>query len=177
MLAIIQETEALASLLTEFRSLSRPMDPSLSSTKLWEFSEEIIAPYRSSYPEMQFNTSRLRPDILVKIDQQRFSQILTNLIINSIDAMNGKGSIEIRADLVKKRESKFCRLTVKDSGKGISKDEKTKIFNPYFTTKRSGTGLGLSIVERIVSDHGGSIWFESAEGVGATFFIDLPVPD
>jgi signal transduction histidine kinase len=88
--------------------------------------------------------------------------------------MNGTGTIEIRTDLVKKREIDYCRLSVKDSGKGISEQEGQLIFTPYFTTKQSGTGLGLPIVERIVNDHSGAIWFNSAAGMGTTFFIDLP---
>jgi signal transduction histidine kinase len=88
--------------------------------------------------------------------------------------MSGNGEIEIRSDIVKKREVCYCRISVKDSGKGISEQEGRQIFTPYFTTKESGTGLGLPIVERIVSDHGGTIWFDSAQGVGSTFYIDLP---
>jgi signal transduction histidine kinase len=100
--------------------------------------------------------------------------VLTNLVINAIDAMNGSGTIEIRTDIVKKREISYCRISVRDTGKGIGKQEGGNIFTPYFTTKDSGTGLGLPIVERIVNDHGGAIWFNSAEGVGTTFFVDLP---
>jgi signal transduction histidine kinase len=102
---------------------------------------------------------------------------LTNLIINGIDAMDRRGIIKIRTDLVKKREIRYCRLSIQDSGKGISEKVGAHIFTPYFTTKESGTGLGLPIVERIVNDHGGSIWFNSAEGVGTTFFIDLPIDE
>jgi nitrogen fixation/metabolism regulation signal transduction histidine kinase len=175
MLAIIQETEGLSTLLTEFRTLSRPMEPSQSWTKLRETAAEAVAPYRSSHPAVEFDLSRLDGDISVKIDKHRLSQVLTNLIINAIDAMNGQGLIEIRTDLVKKRESRYCRLSIRDTGKGISRQEGNLIFTPYFTTKESGTGLGLPIVERIVNDHGGTIWFNSAEGMGTTFFIDLPV--
>jgi nitrogen fixation/metabolism regulation signal transduction histidine kinase len=177
MLAIIQETEGLSTLLTEFRTLSKPMEPSQSWTNLRETVEETVSPYRSSHPAVQFDISHLGDDLPVKIDKHRVSQVLTNLIINAIDAMNGKGTIEIRTDLVKKRESRYCRLSVRDTGKGISKEEGNLIFTPYFTTKESGTGLGLPIVERIVNDHGGAIWFNSAEGMGTTFFIDLPVND
>ena len=77
--------------------------------------------------------------------------------------------------MVKKREVQFCRLSIRDTGKGISKEDSAQVFIPYFTTKESGTGLGLPIIERIVSDHGGVIWFNSAQGSGTTFFIDLPV--
>ncbi|HBT78524.1 MAG TPA: sensor histidine kinase, partial [Planctomycetaceae bacterium] len=115
------------------------------------------------------------PEITIKIDKKHFFQILTNLIINSIDAMEGKGIIDIRTDLVKKRDSRYCRMSIKDFGKGIPEDKQSQLFTPYFTTKESGTGLGLPIVERIVADHGGNIWFNSAPGAGTTFFIDLPM--
>jgi nitrogen fixation/metabolism regulation signal transduction histidine kinase len=177
MMAIIQETEGLSTLLTEFRTLSRPMEPSQSWANLRETVEEAIGPYRSSYPETRFDVEHIAPDISVKIDKHRLSQVLTNLVINAIDAMNGRGLLEIRADLVKKREIRYCRLSIRDTGKGIGKQEGPLIFTPYFTTKESGTGLGLPIVERVVNDHGGAIWFNSAEGVGSTFFIDLPVSD
>jgi nitrogen fixation/metabolism regulation signal transduction histidine kinase len=175
MMAIIQETEGLSTLLTEFRTLSKPMEPSQSWADLRETAEEVIGPYRSSYPEVRFDIEHIAAGISVKIEQHRLSQVLTNLIINAIDAMDRKGLIEIRADLVKKREMQYGRISVRDSGKGIGKQEGPLIFTPYFTTKESGTGLGLPIVERIVNDHGGAIWFNSAEGMGSTFFIDLPV--
>jgi nitrogen fixation/metabolism regulation signal transduction histidine kinase len=177
MLAIVQEVEGLSTLLTEFRTLSRPMENSQSYTELREAVEESAAPYRSSHPNITFEMNHAGTGILVKIDKHRMSQILSNLFINAIDAMGGRGLIEIRTDLVKKRESRYCRLSIRDTGKGISKQEGPLVFTPYFTTKETGTGLGLPIVERIVNDHGGSIWFNSAEGMGTTFFIDLPVED
>jgi nitrogen fixation/metabolism regulation signal transduction histidine kinase len=177
MLAIIQETEGLADMLTEFRTLSRPTEPSQSGTKVRELVEEIIVPYRSSYPRVRFTMDSISADVSVKVDRRRLSQIVTNLIINGIDAMNGTGSLDIWSDLVKKRENRYCRLSIRDTGKGIIPEDVSQIFTPYFTTKESGTGLGLPIVERIVNDHGGSIWFNSAKGLGSTFFVDLPLEE
>jgi nitrogen fixation/metabolism regulation signal transduction histidine kinase len=177
MMSIIQETEGLSTLLTEFRTLSKPMEPSVTWTRLKETAETCIGPYASSFPEVRFDTEYMDGNLSVKIDQHRLSQILTNLIINAIDAMDGRGTIELRTDLVKKRETRYCRLSIKDTGKGISREESPLVFTPYFTTKGSGTGLGLPIVERIVGDHGGSIWFNSQEGTGTTFFIDLPIEE
>ncbi|MDR0316180.1 MAG: HAMP domain-containing protein [Treponema sp.] len=177
MLAIIQETEGLSTLLTEFRTLSKPAELAQSWCRLRETTEETINPYRNSYPHVQFDIGYTKDNIIIKIDKHRLAQVLTNLIINAIDAMDGKGTIEIRADLIRKREILYCRLSIKDSGKGISPKEVPLVFTPYFTTKDSGTGLGLPIVERIVNDHGGAIWFNSAEGMGAIFYIDLPVEE
>ena len=174
MLAIIQETEGLSTLLNEFRTLSKPMEPSQSWISPRQPIEEVINSYSSSYPLVKFDIENVGTGTSIKIDKHRLSQIITNLVINAIDAMDGAGSIEIRTDLVKKREVSYCRISVKDSGKGIGSKEEHLVFTPYFTTKESGTGLGLPIVERIVNDHGGAIWFDSAEGIGTTFYIDLP---
>jgi len=176
MMAIIQETEGLSTLLNEFRTLSKPMEQSKSKSRtgLREPVEEVTNAYSSSYPGVIFEINHVETGISLKIDKNRFSQILTNLVINAVDAMSGNGTIEIRSDLVKKREVCYCRISVKDSGKGIGSQEGRLIFTPYYTTKESGTGLGLPIVERIVNDHGGAIWFDSAEGMGTTFYIDLP---
>jgi nitrogen fixation/metabolism regulation signal transduction histidine kinase len=174
MMAIIQETEGLSTLLNEFKTLSKPMEPSKTWTNLREQVEEIVNTYSSSYHDVKFNIDYVEAGLSIKIDKNRLSQILTNLIINAIDAMDGSGLIEIRTDLVKKRDISYCRISIKDSGKGIDKQNAYLVFTPYFTTKETGTGLGLPIVERIVNDHGGAIWFNSAEGMGTTFYIDLP---
>lgn len=175
MLAIIQETEGLSALLNEFRTLSKPMEPSQSATNIFEIAEEITKIYSNSYPRVQFDINHVEKNTMIKIDKHRLSQVITNIVINAIDAMNGEGSIEIRTDLVKKRETYYCRISIKDSGKGIDSRESLLVFTPYYTSKTSGTGLGLPIVERIVTDHGGVIWFDSAVGMGTIFYIDLPV--
>jgi nitrogen fixation/metabolism regulation signal transduction histidine kinase len=182
MMAIIQEVGGLSTMLTEFRTLSRPTELSRTGTVIREQIEESIGLYRGGYPEIDFDITHVGAGIRVKMEKRHLAQILTNLIVNSIDAINGRevadpGRIELRTDLVKKRDSLYCRLSIKDNGKGIAAGEGGEIFTPYFTTKDSGTGLGLPIVERIVSDHGGTIWFNSAPGVGSTFFIDLPVEE
>jgi nitrogen fixation/metabolism regulation signal transduction histidine kinase len=176
MLAIIQETESLSTLLSDFRTLSRPtMEISDSHTALYDVVDEIIRSYKSSHPHIRFDIEHLGKGISLKIDKSKLHQILTNLIINGIDAMNGDGLIEIRSDLVKKEGGEFCRTSIKDTGKGISKQDVPFVFTPYFTTKETGTGLGLPIIERIIHDHKGSIWFDSDEGAGTTFYMDLPM--
>jgi nitrogen fixation/metabolism regulation signal transduction histidine kinase len=182
MMAIVQEVQGLSNMLTEFRTLSRPLEPSQTWTALKPAITEIIAPFITPYPNVCFDLDHVDGQVEVRIESRHLNQVLTNLIINSIDAMtpgaiaNGaQGNIEFRTDIVKKRESRCCRLSVRDTGKGIAAEERDKVFTPYFTTKDTGTGLGLPIVERIVSDHGGTIWLNSAEGAGTTFFIDFPL--
>jgi nitrogen fixation/metabolism regulation signal transduction histidine kinase len=177
MMAIIQETESLAILLDEFKTLARPIEPSLSTTNIRDAAEEIIMPYKTSWIKVHFDTGGMYSGIEVKMDRKRLSQVIGNLVINAIDAMDGEGTVEIRTSLVNKRNCKYCRLSIQDTGKGINEEAASKVFTPYFTTKESGTGLGLPIVERIVNDHGGGIWFNSADGAGTTFFVDIPVKE
>jgi two-component system nitrogen regulation sensor histidine kinase NtrY len=177
MIAIIQEVDGLSAMLTEFRTFARLPSPTLARTGLRGLVEDTVSLYRTSYPLIDFECSRIQEDIVLKADRRHLSQVLTNLILNAVDAMDGKGRLEIGGDLVKKQDSLYCRLRIRDNGVGIPEQDRPKLFIPYFTTKGSGTGLGLPIVERIVTDHGGKIWFDSAEGVGTTFYIDLPVDE
>ena len=107
-------------------------------------------------------------------DKNMLRQVFANVVKNSVEAMEGKGEVFIRSDLVRKGNSLYCRIQIQDTGCGIRGEFTDQVFNPYFSTKKNGTGLGLPIVERIVFDHKGQIWFESMAGKGTTFFIDLP---
>jgi signal transduction histidine kinase len=110
-------------------------------------------------------------------DPAQMKQVFANLIKNAIQAIPGEGKITITTSLVKKDETHYLRIQVKDTGTGMSEEVKEKLFDPYFTTKKDGSGLGLAIVERIIFDHNGSIWFETEKGSGTTFFIDLPIKE
>ncbi|MFQ5603742.1 MAG: sensor histidine kinase [bacterium] len=100
-------------------------------------------------------------------------QVFMNLIMNSIQAIEGQGNIIIQTS---KNESKI-RINISDNGKGIPREISAKIFDPFFTTKEigKGTGLGLSISYRIVQQHGGTITFESEPGKGTCMHIQLPI--
>jgi len=101
------------------------------------------------------------------------SQVWTNILHNSIQAMDSKGKLFIKG----KFKNNLITISFKDNGKGIPKDIQDKIFEPFFTTKASGegTGLGLDIIKKIIEKHNGTISFESKEGVGTTFFVNLPL--
>lgn len=108
-------------------------------------------------------------------DKGQIEQVVLNLIINAVEAMNGKGRLEIYTANLK--GDRAVRLTVRDTGPGIPGEVLHRIFEPFFTTKRPGrgTGLGLSITHGIVQRHGGQIMVESMPGQGARFDVTLPV--
>ncbi len=108
----------------------------------------------------------------MKLDHQHMKQAFINLIDNAVYAMNKKGTIVI--DLAYDEILKLVRVEIADTGKGISDKEKTKLFEPYFSTKKSGMGLGLAIVNSIVSNHNGVIRVQDNQPRGAKFILELP---
>ncbi len=108
-------------------------------------------------------------------DKGQIEQVVLNLIINAVEAMNGKGRLHIVTQYL--RDSRCVRLIVEDTGPGIPEEILHKIFEPFFTTKRPGrgTGLGLSITHGIVQRHGGRIGVESVTGKGTRFEVTLPL--
>ncbi|MCU0559082.1 MAG: ATP-binding protein [Desulfobacterales bacterium] len=115
---------------------------------------------------------------LVQGDRIQLQQVALNLMINSFDAMNECPGAERLAVITTFRQDSEVRAAVADSGKGVSKEESEKIFNPFFTTKPQGMGIGLSICRSIILRHQGKLWFESNPGQGAIFNFSLPaVPD
>ncbi|MEZ0257159.1 MAG: nitrogen regulation protein NR(II) [Chthoniobacter sp.] len=113
----------------------------------------------------------LRSDLpLVEVDRNQLKQAFYNVIKNSFQAMKSGGLLRIRTDM----DDAFVTISFADTGGGITPENMSKIFEPYFTTKSSGSGLGLLIVRRIVREHGGEIDLASDEGRGLTLTIRLP---
>ncbi len=102
------------------------------------------------------------------MDKSLCEQVLSNLILNALQASESISKILITATVDNK-----LRISVEDFGTGIDEDVKKRIFNPFFTTKKNGTGLGLSIVHRIIDELSGSIELESEPGAGSVFTIEI----
>jgi signal transduction histidine kinase len=109
--------------------------------------------------------------IWLKTDPTILKRVLTNLIINAIQAMPNGGKLDIRAS----QSNDKTVISVEDSGVGIPDHVKPKIFTPMMTTKSKGQGLGLAVVKRLVEAQGGTISFESQVGKGTTFIIEFPI--
>jgi two-component system nitrogen regulation sensor histidine kinase NtrY len=109
-------------------------------------------------------------------DPTAFRRILENLTANAVDSLQSKpGRVTVSTDVVRRdHDLPIVRVTVADTGRGMSSDERGRIFDDFYTTKEGGTGLGLSIVRRLVMDLHGTLGVESEPGTGTRIIIDIP---
>src|SRR5215475_10895492 len=169
------EVNRLDSIVTQFLKAIRPSRPQLRPENVNTIVEEAV---RFFTPELQDREivveQELRSDLpLLQLDRDQMKQAFYNVIKNSVEAMHRHGMLRIRTDLA----DTHVIVRFEDSGGGMSAENLSRVFEPYFTTKPSGTGLGLLIVRRIVREHGGELSIESSEGKGLTLTIRLPFID
>lgn len=169
------EVDRLDSIITQFLRAIRPTRPQLRPENVNSIVEEAV---RFFAPEINDRNivveQELRSDLpMLEIDRDQMKQAFYNVIKNSFEAMKSRGILRIRTDM----DESHVIIRFTDTGGGISAENLSRIFEPYFTTKTSGTGLGLLIVRRIVREHGGEMSIESSEGKGLTLTIRLPYID
>jgi PAS domain S-box-containing protein len=107
----------------------------------------------------------------IQADESQLWQAVLNLVRNAIEAMPHGGRLIVGTE----RHDRFCVLTLTDTGKGMTAQERAQVFKPFFSTKSGGTGLGLPLTQQIITEHGGTIDCESTAGQGTTFVIKLPI--
>jgi signal transduction histidine kinase len=132
---------------------------------------KLAKPQKNS-KDISFHFEGLDNSTLARMDADKIQELMLNLMLNSISAIEKNGQIDIK---LMKRNEKELEILLEDNGRGIKKDHLSQMFNPFFTTKSRGTGLGLSICKKITETHQGSIQVKSKEGKGTTFLIRLPV--
>ena len=169
------EVERLDAIITQFLHALRPGKVQFQVLDLKELVLDSRNFMRHEITERQVNVELIwSEDVpVVEGDNGQLKQAFYNLVRNALQAMPAGGSLKISGSA----NDEYVSLSVSDSGNGIRKEDLARIFEAYFTTKRTGTGLGLMIVERIVREHGGSLSVDSDEGQGATFTISLPRRD
>ena len=169
------EVNRLDSIVTQFLRAIRPSRPQLRPENINTIVEDAV---RFFMPEIQDRDivveQELRSELpLLQLDRDQMKQAFYNVIKNSLEAMKRRGKLRIRTD----RDDTHVLITFADTGGGMSAENFSRVFEPYFTTKPSGTGLGLLIVRRIVREHGGELSIESGHDKGLTLTIRLPYID
>ena len=172
---MIQEVDRLNRAVSQLLEFARPVtvSPKASSFKaILEDSLKLIE-RQAQDKQITINTRNSAHIDKVEIDPDRINQVLLNLYLNAIEAMAPGGRLQI--EVAGSEANSGLKIRVSDTGHGISGEDLSRIFDPYFTTKSSGTGLGLAITHNIVETMGGTIEVKSESGQGTTFTVTLPI--
>ena len=170
---IINQVDELKRLVSEFSSFARMPAVRKSMSSLSAMVEEVVFLYREAHKNIIFS-SRFDKDMPVFLfDVEQMKRVLINFLDNAVAEVGeyGKVDILVSADL---NRDLVC-MEVVDNGPGVKDEDKLRLFEPYFSKKKSGTGLGLAIATTIVADHGGYIRVKDNKPTGARFIIELPL--
>jgi two-component system nitrogen regulation sensor histidine kinase NtrY len=170
---IVDHVDLIRNLVNEFSAFARFPTANPEPCDLPPIIEETIALYKEGHQNVTF-TIHVADDIpVLNLDRQQIKQAMINLVDNAIAAIKNQGNVFITLthDAIINR----VRIEVADDGIGFSDENKTRLFEPNFSTKKSGMGLGLTIVSSIVADHNGMIRVQDNQPRGAKFVIEIPV--
>ncbi|MBD3184753.1 HAMP domain-containing protein [Candidatus Poribacteria bacterium] len=171
---ITRQVEELDRIVEDFLQLTRPIEMNWQTVDLKGFLSDIMRNFVSSMEIANIKlTCNYSSDIIyVRIDPDKIRQAVSNIVINSIQAMPEGGKLTVTTE--KNDVQKNAVIKITDTGPGIPEENKDRLFEPYFTTKPDGTGLGLAITYRMIDAHEGEIGVESQINRGTTFTIILP---
>lgn len=170
---IIGQVDELKRLVSEFSQFARMPQVQKGPADLLSLARETLVLYREAHKNIVFSLTETQPVPIFHFDAEQIKRCLINLLDNAVAVLPGEGKIDIELSPDFQAGSIFIKVA--DDGPGISKENKLKLFEPYFSTKKSGTGLGLAIVSTIVSDHNGYIRVQDNEPQGSVFIIELPM--
>jgi two-component system nitrogen regulation sensor histidine kinase NtrY len=173
------ELANLNTIVSRFSDFSKMPAPQFARVNVNESLRNSIRLFEPQFNEVgkptitpEFFLTEPLPEI--EADPDLLHRAFQNLVLNALDAMPAGGTLTVRTSEPLSGHDGNVRIEVTDTGKGLTPEECSRLFTPYYTTKLQGTGLGLAIVQSVVSDHHGTISVSSEEGRGATFRIELP---
>jgi two-component system sensor histidine kinase HydH len=171
---MIQEVDRLNRVVGQLLEFAKPVPVKPKPVSLQALLDDSIKLIRDRAAEkgISIRTQNNAQADEVRIDPDRINQVLLNLYLNAIDSMEKGG--ELKVEISSDGQPRDVVIQVSDTGHGVSREDLSRIFEPYFTTKSTGTGLGLAIAHNIVEAMGGKITVESEKEVGTTFTVALP---
>ncbi|MBW1649695.1 MAG: HAMP domain-containing protein [Deltaproteobacteria bacterium] len=170
---IIEHVELIRNLVNEFSEFARFPTANPKPEDVLHIIEDTLIPYKNNHLNIRFTSKAINEIPKINIDKNQIKQALMNLLTNAVASIDKAGEITvfISYDPILKK----IKIEMADNGKGILDNEKIRLFEPYFSTKKKGMGLGLAIVNTIISDHNGTIGVYDNIPKGAKFVIELPV--
>jgi two-component system nitrogen regulation sensor histidine kinase NtrY len=170
---IINQVDELKKLVSEFSSFARMPAVHKAMGNIAEMANEAFVLYQEAHKDRLFRLRVEGPIPVFSFDVKQMKRVLVNLLNNAVAATSKAGEIEIV--LACEEERNVVILEVRDNGAGVSDQDKLRLFEPYFSRKKTGTGLGLAIASTVVADHHGYIRVKDNEPQGARFIIELPL--
>ena len=173
---IIDQVEVLKNLVNEFSRYARLPVTNLALNELNGVIRDSVILFQDAHKEIVFDFLQGADIPKLMLDPEQIRRVMVNLLDNAVAALGGaNGRIEIRT--LSDRKGRTAKVEVADNGCGIPPGYQIKMFEPYFSTKRSGTGLGLAIVNSIIADHHGRVGVSDNHPRGTVVAFELPVPD
>jgi two-component system, NtrC family, nitrogen regulation sensor histidine kinase NtrY len=170
---LTEQIDNISDIATSFSEFAKMPVPRNEIFDLVPVLQKVVDLYAED-DNISFNAYFKEKDAFVLGDRQFMSRVVTNLIINGMQSVPKDRRPIIYLRLYRSDEEKIV-IEVQDNGNGIPENIRQKVFIPNFSTKIGGSGLGLAMAKRGVEHAGGNIWFETQDGRGTTFFIDLPM--
>ncbi|MBM9536986.1 sensor histidine kinase [Desulfobulbus alkaliphilus] len=170
---IVNQVVEIKNMVSEFSDFARMPKLHKERKNLGQLVEEVVFLYQEAHKHIHVHC---RIDSAVPaflFDGVQIKRVLINLLDNAVSVLSDKGTIEVSLGFAS--DPRFIRLEVADNGPGIAEDVKMRIFEPYFSTRKSGTGLGLAIAHTIVSEHNGTIRARDNSPAGTVFTVELPL--
>lgn len=169
---ISRQVDELKNLVNEFSNFARMPATKPTPNNLNEIVNECLVLYQEGHKNITFERSLSQNLPTSNLDREQIKRVIINLLENAVAALDDQGTITVESSF--NPELQIITLTIADNGSGIRDEDKPRLFEPYFSTKKTGTGLGLAIVSTIISDHNGYIRVRDNSPKGARFIIELP---
>jgi signal transduction histidine kinase len=169
---LVEQIDHLSKIASDFSQFANIGNPKKEVFDLHEMLYSLTSLYETT-ENLLFKWVPVYQRIMVYADKTQLNRLFTNLLQNALEACDSNSRRVISVSEEMGNESIIVKVT--DNGEGIPVDMWSKIFIPNFTTKSSGTGLGLAMSKTIVEQAKGRIWFETTEGEGTTFYVELPI--
>ncbi|WP_457621639.1 sensor histidine kinase [Persephonella sp.] len=163
---IKKESERLDQLLREFLLLSKPREIQERSINVKEFLKQILGMYEGKGKSIYLN---VKGDPVIYIDEREFHSGISNIIKNAVEWAKSKVILNVY------EKDNNLLIEIEDDGEGVKEEDREKIFEPFYTKRKSGTGLGLAIAKRVFVENGGNITVEDSDLGGAKFLIQIPI--
>jgi len=170
---IVKQVEHLQEMVREFSSFAKLPEVTLTAGRIEPLLQESISVFSNSHASIRW-VLRAEEVPLVMLDREAMGRAIYNILLNAAEVLADQKDGRVETVLYARKRKGRIYIEISDNGSGIKPEEQSRMFEPYYSTKRSGTGLGLAIVKSIISDHHGHIRVKPNEPVGTTFVIELP---